>query len=75
MGQITIYLDDELEKKLRAASERAKTSRSRWIADVIRQHLDNEWPAEVREAAGSWGDFPESDRLRSGMSYETREEF
>ena len=63
MGQITIYLDDELEKKLRAASERAKTSRSRWIAEVIRQHLDNEWPAEVREAAGAWGDFPTSTSL------------
>ncbi|MCA9790961.1 MAG: ribbon-helix-helix protein, CopG family [Candidatus Eremiobacteraeota bacterium] len=75
MGQITIYLDDELEKKLRAASERAKTSRSRWIAEVIRQHLDNEWPAEVREAAGAWGDFPDIDELRAGSDFEVREDF
>lgn len=75
MGQITIYLDEELEKKVRTASEKEKVSRSRWIADVIRQHLNNEWPAAVREAAGSWADFPALEELRAGVEYETRENF
>ena len=75
MGQITIYLDEELEKKVRTASENGKVSRSRWIADVIRKHLEDEWPAEVREAAGSWTDFPAPEELRSGVEYETREDF
>lgn len=75
MGQITIYLDEELEKKVRTASENGKVSRSRWIADVIRKHLEDEWPAEVREAAGSWTDFPALDALRDGIEYESREEF
>lgn len=75
MGQITIYLDEELERKVRAATEHSKVSRSRWIADVIRQHLEDEWPAEIRDAAGTWSDFPEQDELRAGMAYEAREEF
>jgi metal-responsive CopG/Arc/MetJ family transcriptional regulator len=75
MGQITIYLDDELESKLRAATEHRKVSRSRWIADLIRQHLDSAWPAEVREAAGTWTDFPNLEELRGDLNYESREGF
>lgn len=75
MGQITIYLDDELESRLRAASELQKVSRSRWIADLIRRHLDDAWPAEVRESAGAWTDFPTLEELRGDLPYESREGF
>lgn len=75
MGQITIYLDEDLDKRVREASRHSKVSRSRWIADVIRQHLKDDWPSVVREAAGSWDDFPDLSELRSGLESETREEF
>lgn len=75
MGQITIYLDEELESKVRTASELENVSRSRWIADVIRKHLNDEWPAEVRESAGSWSDFPSIEGIRSDLKPENRESF
>lgn len=75
MGQITIYIDDELESQIRAATEHRKISRSRWIADLIRQHLESAWPAEVRESAGSWADFPDLEELRGDLRYESRESF
>lgn len=75
MGQITIYLDDELEARIRQAIEHQNVSRSRWIAEVLRRHLEGDWPAEVRESAGSWADFPSLEELRSDLAYEPREEF
>lgn len=64
MGQVTIYLEDELEAKMVAAAKARKISKSKWIASVIREKLTNEWPQEVREAPGSWGDFPSLEEIR-----------
>ena len=37
MGQITIYLDPELEKKMRAYVKSTHISQSKWIANIIEQ--------------------------------------
>ena len=58
MGQVTIYLDDETEKRMTARAKAMKLSKSKWIANVIREKLVDEWPAKVRELAESWEDFP-----------------
>lgn len=64
MGQVTIYLEDELEAKMVADAKARKLSKSKWIATIIREKLVNEWPPTVREAAGSWGDFPSLEEIR-----------
>lgn len=64
MGQVTIYLEDELEAKMAADAKARKLSKSKWIATVIREKLATEWPHEVREAAGSWDDFPSIEEIR-----------
>ena len=64
MGKVTIYLEDELEAKMVANAKTHKLSKSKWIATVIREKLVNEWPPAVREAAGSWDDFPELENIR-----------
>jgi len=66
MAQITIYLPDEVEKKARKAAKSDGKSVSRWIADQLVHELDNAWPKEVLEAAGSVPDFPDLDELRKG---------
>ena len=58
MSQVTIYLDPEVETKARAAAAAAGLSLSRWISDVLRERTTDSWPSAVREAAGSWTDFP-----------------
>jgi hypothetical protein len=30
----------------------------------VREKTAREWPAAVREMAGSWGDFPEAEEIR-----------
>jgi predicted transcriptional regulator len=58
MGQVTIYLDDEIESKMRESAEAMKLSKSKWIADLIKEKVTDEWPESVRKLAGTWKDFP-----------------
>ncbi len=64
MGQVTIYLDDDIEERMRAATQALKVSKSKWIADLIRDKLATEWPASVRELPGAWSDFPTLEEIR-----------
>lgn len=74
MGQVTIYLDDEIEKRMTANAKAMKLSKSKWIANVIREKLADEWPANVRELAGSWEDLPTLEEIRdTGQRDITRE--
>lgn len=74
MGQVTIYLDDELEAKMVADANARKLSKSKWVAAIIREKLTNEWPHEVREAAGGWSDFPSLDEIRSEAHPDSKRE-
>jgi predicted transcriptional regulator len=64
MGQVTIYLDDEIEKRMTANAKAMKLSKSKWIANVIREKLVDDWPENVRQLAGSWEDFPALEEIR-----------
>lgn len=72
MARITLYLDRETEEQLDAAARAAGTSRSRWLADLIRKRTASEWPAEVARLAGSWvaADFPTLEEIRRGLPEE-----
>lgn len=67
MAQVTIYLDDETEARMKRAADEAGVSRSRWVAEVIREKTATEWPESVRRLAGAWEDFPEVEELRAGL--------
>jgi len=64
MGQVTIYLDHETERTVRAAAESDGVSVSKWIAQRIRTDTRAEWPATVRDLAGAWPDLPSAEQLR-----------
>ena len=74
MSQVTIYLDEETDQKMRKAARQAGLSRSQWLARLIREKTRNEWPAEVREAAGSWHDFPDAEELRGSLGSDLQRE-
>lgn len=66
MNQITIYLDEELEEEMKTAVKATHLSVSQWIANIIREKLATEWPQDVIELAGSWGDdFPSLSEIRA----------
>ena len=74
MAQVTLYLDEETKKRVRKAAKAVGLSQSRWLSELVRQRTATEWPAEVRELAGAWPDFPESDELRRSSGRDVRRE-
>ena len=74
MGQVTIYIDDDTEKKMIASAKAKKVSKSRWVTELIREKVAKEWPATVRDLAGSWEDFPSAEELRSDAGQDAERE-
>ena len=64
MGQVTIYLEENIEQKMVDAAKSAHLSKSKWIAKLIQDKVANEWPQSVVELAGSWEDFPTISDIR-----------
>jgi hypothetical protein len=68
MGQITIYLDDQTEVLVKAAVRAAGVSQSKWVADVVRERVRNQWPDSIRSLAGAWSDLPTAEQMRRRQS-------
>jgi hypothetical protein len=64
MGQVTIYLDPETEEKLDQITKKSGLSRSKWVADLIREKTSEVWPDHVRSLAGAWPDLPVAEEIR-----------
>jgi len=66
MGQVTIYLENEIENKMKHAAKSSQISVSKWIANIIQEKISTEWPQNVVNLAGSWKDeFPSLQEIRS----------
>ncbi|MCF6301180.1 MAG: CopG family transcriptional regulator [Proteobacteria bacterium] len=74
MGQVTIYLEDEIENKMVEAAQSAHLSKSKWISQIIQEKVDSQWPLLVQEAAGTWGDFPSVEELRENIGKDVKRE-
>ncbi len=74
MGQVTIYLEEDVESRMIKAAKSAHLSKSKWIAKLIDEKVVNEWPQSIIELAGSWSDFPTIDDLRENTSKDARRE-
>lgn len=67
MAQLTLYIDDATQKRLREGAALRKVSQSQFVAELIRKATANEWPPEVLALAGSIPDFPLAEELRAGL--------
>lgn len=65
MGQVTIYLDSETEKKMLNMIEKNGMSKSKWIAELIREKTSNAWPENLKKLAGAWKDLPTAEEIRN----------
>ena len=74
MPQRTIYLDTATEKRAKDAARSAGLPVSRWIAEVIQQRTQSEWPPEIAKLAGAWPDFPSLKALRQTKVRDTKRE-
>ena len=67
MAQITLYIDDTTQARLREAAALREVSQSQFVADLIRRATAQEWPPEVLALAGAVRDFPLAEELRAGQ--------
>ncbi|MCK4604979.1 MAG: CopG family transcriptional regulator [Deltaproteobacteria bacterium] len=76
MGQVTIYLENEIENKLKTAAKTSNLSVSKWVANIIREKISTEWPQDVVKLAGSWEkkDFPSLEEIRSTQGVDVKRE-
>jgi hypothetical protein len=74
MGQVTIYLDDNTEKKMLRMVEKSGISKSKWIAELIREKTATTWPEDVVRLAGAWKDLPAAEEIRVTMGKDSHRE-
>jgi len=67
MGQVTIYLQDEIEAKMCRAAEDEHLSKSKWITNLIKDKVAGEWSASFVKLAGAWEDFPTAEEIRDSQ--------
>ena len=66
MAHLTIYLTDDVERRVRKAAKAGKVSVSKWIADRVTKSVETSWPPEFLALAGAFPDFPDAGDLRKG---------
>ncbi|MBW2248342.1 MAG: ribbon-helix-helix protein, CopG family [Deltaproteobacteria bacterium] len=67
MGQLTIYIDNDIEKKVNSMVKKSGMSKSKWVAELIRDKTANSWPDSVIQLAGAWKDIPTAEDIRKNM--------
>jgi len=71
MGQVTVYIEDEVEAKMRSAAKSAHLSKSKWVTNLIKEKLADEWPESFIQLAGAWEDIPTAEEIRDSWNIDT----
>ena len=78
MAQMAIYIDDQLAERLEKAVKASGKSKSKWVSEVIKRSLQDEWPEGFFKLAGKWEDDvgPEEilDRIRKEIGKHDKRE-
>lgn len=76
MSQVTIYLPNELEQKIKRAAKTSSLSLSKWITQIIEEKISGEWSQDIIELAGAWGDddFPTLEEIRASYTTDVERE-
>lgn len=56
MPQISLYIDESTLKKVEASAKKEHLSLSKWVAQLIRTRVANEYPADFENLFGSIAD-------------------
>ena len=74
MGQVTIYLEPEIEKKMNNMVKKSGMSKSKWISNLIKEKTASSWPENVVNLAGAWSDLPTADEIRKSIGEDVERE-
>ena len=73
MAQVTIYMDNSLETKIKEVAKQSGLSISKFIATTLEQKVQSSWDEDVKKLSGSWSDFCSIDEIR-GTTLDTPRE-
>ena len=74
MGQLTIYLDAETERKMKRIIKKRGVSKSKWISALIKERTVSTWPESISELAGAWADLPTAEEMRKKIGRDASRE-
>ena len=74
MPQVTIYLDEDTERRVKKAARAEGVSLSKWIAASLREKTESAWPKVFLDLAGAFPDFPTVEQLRRHSQGDARRE-
>lgn len=74
MAHLTIYLSDEVEKRVRKAAKVAKVSVSKWVAERVTNSVETAWPPEFLKLAGAFPELPDAAEIRQGLGVDVPRE-
>ncbi len=56
MSQLTVYLDDDIIKKINLAAKLEHDSISKWVKNKLTEAINNQWPQNYFDLFGSLAD-------------------
>ncbi len=75
MSQVTIYLNNDLEIKMKRAAKASSLSLSKWITKIVEEKISAEWSQDIVDLAGSWeDDFPSLGEIRASYKVDSERE-
>ncbi len=61
-------------KKIAQYRQKSGVSKSKWIADLIKEKTARTWPDHIFDLAGAWKDLPTAEEIRIGMGQDAKRE-
>jgi len=65
MAQVTIYMNNEIETKVKKLAKDMNVSISKYISTILEQKTANSWNSDMKNLSGAWSDFSSIEEIRS----------
>jgi len=65
MAQITIYMNNKIEAKVKKLAKEMNLSISKYISTVLEQKTTNCWDSSIKNLSGAWSDFTSIEEIRA----------
>jgi len=68
MAQITIYINNDIESKVKKLAKSMNLSISKYISTILEQKTADSWDSETKNLSGAWSDFSSIEEIRSNKN-------
>ncbi len=69
MAQITIYMNDTIEAKVKKLAKSMNISISKYISTILEQKTSESWSGDTQKLSGAWSDFSTISDIRSNILF------